>query len=93
MNTTTEDKQIVIDLDLPLGHDTFELYKERMLVVYDLADKAPDYCSIIVMDHGVIIRTIESRRKRQEDIMTAIEQFREFYCDYLKSKEKEKNEK
>ena len=83
MNTTTEDKQIVIDLDLPLGHDTFELYKERMLVVYDLADKVSDYCSIIVMDHGVIIRTIESRRKRQEDIMTAIEQFKKFYCKYI----------
>lgn len=83
MNTTTEDKQIVIDLDLPLGHDTFELYKERMVVVYDLADKVPDYCSIIVMDHGLIIRTIESRRKRQEEILNTIEQFKKFYCEYI----------
>ena len=87
MNTTTEDKEIVIDFDLPLGQDMFELYKERMLVVYDLAEKAPDYCSFIIMDHGIILRTIESRRKRQEDILKSIEKFREFYCEYLKSRE------
>lgn len=83
MNTTTEDKQIAIDLNLPFGHDTFDLYKERMLVVYDLADKVSDYCSIIVIDHGLIIRTIKSRRKRLEETLNAIEQFKKFYCEYI----------
>lgn len=83
MNTTDKDIEIVIDLNWQIESGSFDAYKERMHIVYDLADKVPDYCSIIVMDNGLIIRTIESRRKRQEESLNTIEQFKKFYCNYI----------
>lgn len=90
-NTTENNKEIKIDLNLPLypGTETSNLYRKEMFMVYDLADKVNDYTSIVVMDHGIVLQTIESRAKRKEDLMKAVERFKEIFSEYLKKKENE----
>ena len=82
-----KDEEIVIDLNLPIGIEAIELYQKRMKIVYDVADSLPDYCSIIIMDHGLVVRTIESRRKRQEDIFEAVEYIKEKFKEYFEKNE------
>ena len=84
-----EDKELVIDLNLPLGQEACELYRKRMMIVYDVANKLPDYCSVVVMDHGIVIRTIESARKRREDFLSCVEFIKEKFIEYLDKQEKD----
>lgn len=92
MNTTDNNKEqeIAIDLNLPLlSEKAPDLYQERMMMVYDIADKLSDYCSLVILDHDMVLQTIESRSKRAEEILKGIELMKEFFKKYIKQKEKD----
>ena len=84
MNILCKCNIIRIDLNLPLyGEDIFDTYKKRMFIACDVAEKVPDYTSVVIMDHGIVIKTIESKRKQKEEILKTVEFIKEKFGEYF----------